>query len=336
MTLSFGLRNAAVLSDLSAAARFGDTLFVGNDETASIYALVRSDNDWKLDQVYPLSSLISLPGGAEDEVDIEALDVHGGYLWLTGSHALVRRKIKDVGKKALRRAYEIERPPNRFVLARIPIVERKGRGVLVSEHHHRRAQQLESGKRSSTLIKWIDEDSLLSPFLELPSKENGFDIEGLAVSEDATWLGLRGPVIRGFAIVLQLHLSGAKRGALKAKKLDDGRRFRKYLLPLSGLGVRDMAVCGDDLLILAGPTMDAAGPAYLVRWKGATRLNDSQVIDRNDLNLVKDLSAQERGEKAEGLAIWSNNQALIVHDNPSPARADRVKGIMQADLVDLT
>ncbi len=40
----------------------------------------------------------------------------------------------------------------------------------------------------------------------IPGKDNGFDIEGLAVREDRLLLGLRGPVLRGHAFVLELSL----------------------------------------------------------------------------------------------------------------------------------
>lgn len=335
MTLSFGARNAAVLSDLSAAARSGDTLFVGNDETASIHALRRKGQLWALDDVYPLKSLLSLPGGSNDEVDIEALAVHGGYLWVTGSHSLVRKRADEGGKKALRRLGEIDRRPNRFVLARIPIEEKKGKATLVAQDDNRRSEQLESGKRSSALIKWVEDDSLLKPFLDFPAKENGFDIEGLEVANGATWLGLRGPVIRGHAAILQMYLTGAKRGALKARKLEDGRRFRKYLLPLDGLGVRDLAACGDDMLILAGPTMTADGPAAIYRWSGAIGLSDSQVVDEDRISMVADLSVPGRQDKAEALALWDSNTALVLHDSPSPGRIDLRTGSVQADLISL-
>ena len=38
-----------------------------------------------------------------------------------------------------------------------------------------------------------------------------------------------------------------------------GLPYRKHLLELGGLGIRDLCVDGDDLLILAGPTMDLDG-----------------------------------------------------------------------------
>ena len=45
--------------------------------------------------------------------------------------------------------------------------------------------------------------------------------------------------------------------------------YRKHLLRLGGLGVRDLCPHGQDLLVLAGPTMDLDGPVHVFRWHGA-------------------------------------------------------------------
>ncbi|MFO0119910.1 MAG: DUF3616 domain-containing protein, partial [Cyanobium sp.] len=51
-------------------------------------------------------------------------------------------------------------------------------------------------------------DPLIAPFLKIPSKENGLDIEGIAARAERLLVGLRGPVLRGIALVLDLHLDG--------------------------------------------------------------------------------------------------------------------------------
>ena len=44
----------------------------------------------------------------------------------------------------------------------------------------------------------------VQPFLGIPSKENGLDIEGITVTESgAVFLGLRGPVVGGRAIIFE-------------------------------------------------------------------------------------------------------------------------------------
>ena len=48
--------------------------------------------------------------------------------------------------------------------------------------------------------------------MRLPSKDNGLDIEGLAVLGNRVYLGLRGPVLRGRAIILELELEESEPG----------------------------------------------------------------------------------------------------------------------------
>ena len=45
--------------------------------------------------------------------------------------------------------------------------------------------------------------------------------------------------------------------------------LRKHFLQLGGLGVRDLHFAGDDLFILAGPTMVLDGDIRLFRWPRA-------------------------------------------------------------------
>ena len=74
----------------------------------------------------------------------------------------------------------------------------------------------------------------------IPSKDNGFDIEGLAVSGNRVFVGLRGPVLRGWSIILELRVKDASAGVLALESLGTaGEPYLKHLLPLDGLGVRE-------------------------------------------------------------------------------------------------
>jgi hypothetical protein len=78
------------------------------------------------------------------------------------------------------------------------------------------------------------------------------------------FLGLRGPVLRGWALLLELQVKETRRGRLKLRKAGpDGARYVKHFLDLAGLGMRELAFDGDALLILAAPTMDLDGPVVL-------------------------------------------------------------------------
>ena len=53
---------------------------------------------------------------------------------------------------------------------------------------------------------------------------------------------------------------------------DSGLLIRKHFLQLDGLGVRDLHFSGDDLYILAGPTMVLNGEIRVFKWPGAKPL----------------------------------------------------------------
>lgn len=92
----------------------------------------------------------------------------------------------------------------------------------------------------------------------MPGKENGLDIEGIAVFHDRLFLGLRGSVIDSHALVLELPLS--KKGKPKLS------RMRRHFLDLGGLGIRDLVRDGDRLLVLAGPVNGTRSPFQLHAW----------------------------------------------------------------------
>ena len=50
---------------------------------------------------------------------------------------------------------------------------------------------------------------------------------------------------------------------------DSGALLRKHFMQLDGLGVRDLHFSGDDLYILAGPTMVLDGDIRVFKWAGA-------------------------------------------------------------------
>ncbi|MGO7370496.1 DUF3616 domain-containing protein [Rhizobium ruizarguesonis] len=54
----------------------------------------------------------------------------------------------------------------------------------------------------------LEQDAYLQPFRELPSKESGIDIEGLAARGNHVFLGLRGPTIDNYAVLVELTLLG--------------------------------------------------------------------------------------------------------------------------------
>jgi hypothetical protein len=224
-------------------------------------------------QDFPLSELLDLPGGPDDEADLEGMALVDGWLWVAGSHGLKRKNAKP-GKPAADNAKRLAKTPldaNRRLIARLPVewgADGAPRLAKVASDG-RRAARLRGDALDNELTQLLGDDPHIGPFLAIPGKDNGFDIEGLAVDGTRLFLGLRGPVLRGWSCLLEIEVAES-RGELRLAPLDDaGTRVRKHFLPLEGLGVRDLSFHGDDLFILAGPTMVLNGDIRVFRWPGA-------------------------------------------------------------------
>ncbi len=327
----------------------GRTAFLGGDETIeatpTIERLVRDERgDYGGHESFSVSEFFDLPdekakGGQVDEIDIEGLAVAGGYLWLSGSHSSVRKKPKGRSPEDdVARLARLELGSNRLVIGCVPLETRDSASFLVRVDGERRAARYQKDVR-----ELLREDPHLGPFLTpigsgdnapvLPGKDNGFDLEGLAVRPggDGTFvllLGLRGPVLRGWAMVLELSVR-IEEDRLKLEKLSSGLRYRKHFLDLNGLGVRDLTPDGEDLLILAGPTMVLDGPVAAFRWRrlvaeSTTRGDTLTQQGSGALEHVLDVPYGVGCDHGEGLTKVpegaDGREVMIVYDKPSPAR----------------
>ena len=335
-------------TNLSAVRSDGPVVWVAGDETATVERLVADDplrpRRYGDETSFRLADLVDLPGDDPDgEADIEGLARHGHFLWAIGSHALRRRRIKarHSGDDALRRLAKITGQANRQVLARIPVREVEGlptlvRKLVVDGVTHRAAT---FGSHGTDLRDLLADDEHLAAFLPIPSKDNGLDVEGIAVAGERVYLGLRGPVLRGWAVVLEVRpgVDDDAPDRLVLRPFDDGRPYRKHVLRLGGLGVRDLCPHGSDLLVLAGPTMDLDGPVHVFRWHGALVAETPQVVREGQLTREIDLPYGVGVDHAEGIGLVGrpgNERLLVVYDSPSPARLSS-DGCVTADVLPL-
>ncbi len=331
---------------LSGVLQIGSTLWVANDESASVERLTLAGTKAADHVQFALRDFLDLPaeGSADDtpEIDIEGMDAADGYLWVVGSHSRKRCKVEpgEPAARAIKHLARTETEANRFLLARIPLHDDDGLPGLARKNKPRRAQQLRGDAQGNDLTRLLRKDKHLGAFIGLPGKENGFDIEGLAVAGERVFLGLRGPVLRGWAMVLELHPVGdgnrLELGPIDGKK---GPRIRKHFLQLQGLGVRDLCLQGDDLLVLAGPTMSLDGPVRVVRWRGAARCDGPCVVEQGTLEHVLDVPFGDGCDHAEGMALFQPEGArkaslLVVYDSPAPKRQSGASGLL-ADVFDL-
>lgn len=359
--LEFSEQVEELTGGLSAALFVGEDLWVACDELTSVERLSpRGGRGFGGQRSFELQGPLTLPAFGKDdvdqEIDIEGMDFGGGYLWLVGSHSVKRKKVSaekdrdDPDEDNLDKLRKTETEGNRFLLARVPVVrdEQTGESVLrdASPDGSLRAAQLPCTLTDNALTRAVleeDEDGKpdrhLAPWLPLPGKDNGLDIEGLAVVGDKVFLGLRSPVLRGWAVVLELQLEDEGGSELRLKKIGPkGRAYKKHILDLGGLGVRDLCADGRDLLILAGPPLTHDGPVQIFRWSGAASETRETVVWPDEL--VRPLLTIPHGEgvdRAEGMALIPDSNPpslLIVYDAPSEARKSGARAV-RADIFGL-
>jgi Protein of unknown function (DUF3616) len=343
-------RAAETHTNLSAVRQDGRCLWVAGDETATVERLTAElDGSGRVtgygdQRTIALADLVELPAGRDEEADIEGLARSNGWLWAVGSHSLKRRRIKEGhgDAKARKRLATVLREENRHILVRIPLVAGPdGLPEAVAEDGGRTAAVL--GGRGDSLTDLLADDPHLAPFLAIPSKDNGVDIEGIAAvsPEDGErlYIGFRGPVLRGWAVLVEIrpetHPDDPHR--LRLRRIDDQARYRTHFLDLGGLGIRDLCPDGDDLLILTGPTMSLSGPVQVVRWPGAAKVAAPDIVHAHELELVGNLPHGDGEDHAEGIAVLDESHGpgptlLVVYDSPTGERLTEHGGI-HADVI---
>lgn len=196
------------------------------------------------------------------ELDLEGLAWSNKFVFAVGSHSCKRKRVVFFGekkkdqkkkKKNLKRLGTVsnEPGPNRLFRFEIDPDGKIEPGSLIS----------------TSLSDLIGNHPLLQRFQNIPSKENGIDIEGIAADGDETlYVGLRGPVLRGgYVPVPVISLTPDKSESKLRPKLKEMK-----FVHLDGLGIRDIARPrgGSDFFILAGPVGDGPGGYRLYRWDG--------------------------------------------------------------------
>lgn len=333
--------------DLSAVVLTPDKhLWLGSDETTTLERLSQVDAcTFGNHHNFQLADVIDLPASTEDEIDVEGLTYADYYLWLVGSHSTKRKKPKldKKDKKNIKRLATIESEANRYILARIPLVN--GELLKACPHPENPAKQLTAAKlqlteKGNLLMDALESDPHLRPFIlsKIPSKDNGFDIEGMAVCHPKIYLGLRGPVLRGWAIILEIEVEATSATLLNLKKVGtEGQLYKKHFIKLGGLGIRDLCFDGQDLLILAGPTMELDGPVKLFRLKNGLNRSDEGLVWEPEV--VLNIPHGEGKHHAEGVTLFApiaqQPSILVVYDSPSETTlVDGATGVL-ADIFPL-
>ncbi len=240
------------------------------------------------------------------EMDIEGIATQGDTVYVIGSHALKRPRVKTRGKydknRAKFHADEIEAEASRDRLYRFTIDPQGGN----------------TEPQFISLRDIIDNDSVLGTFSAIPSKENGVDIEGIAADGEQLYIGFRGPVLRGNNVpVMKLTFDAPSTNELLYVDLD-------------GRGIRDIARVSDGFLILAGPVGNGPASYQLYHWNGRDVIpgKDRERNDRGKMSLLGELGTPGNG-KAEGLAVLGEEngvyELLVVYDGIENGGAKRFR-----------
>ncbi|MBD2576375.1 DUF3616 domain-containing protein [Oscillatoria sp. FACHB-1406] len=346
LRLRFDSKENQVSDELSAVALTPEgNLWLGSDEGLGIERLSPTEADtfghWRH---FPLSPFFPFLD-PKTEIDVEGLDYADGYLWVVGSHSTKRKKAKGNNEtEDIARLTEIKAEPNRYLLARIPVAN----GELVESYQNAEtsltAAALQRTETSNILIDALATDPHLGTIVRsgLPSKENGLDIEGLAVRGNRIFLGLRGPVLRGWAVILEIEATTSATGVFTLAPLGtNGELYNKHFLELDGLGVRDLCWRGEDLLVLAGPTMEADGALKVFQLRDIGRGLGSTLSsqDSQRLKLLFNLPVVAGADRAEGLTLYPGAEGtealMVVYDSPHTTRKPN-SGEVFADVFQLT
>ena len=280
-------------NNFSGAVIVGGLLLIGSDEIG--FLQVGRDKEGKGARFEKSHEIELAPkqGGEDVEVDVEALAAEKNTVYALGSHSRTRRRIdrpKDAAatyKANVKRFSEPSEPA--------PAAER--------EKLYRFTFDPATGKAAAapkeiSLRAIIDGQPILKPFLASASKENGVDLEGLAVDGVTLFAGFRGPVLRhGFAPVLKFTFDAPKAAAL-------------VFVPLDGRGIRDLAKVADGILVLAGPVGDSDQSHRLYRWNGQDCIPGTDGPG-GKLEYLGEVPTQSGG-KAEALVVNSTEADAYV------------------------
>lgn len=371
--LEFEKEGKGIAKSLSAFVRLGDSIFAAGDEGVDLARLKEFDDGtcFKLKELINLSNWFDLPipplkeqTKQVMEVDLEGMDFDytNQLLWMVGSHSLKRGKANAMfdTKRNLELLGEVNRDANRFFLGCVSLHKNKNNQFRLSpgeSDNNTRAAQLRCDATTSELLDEIRHDTLFTCFCDkndgIPGKDNGIDIEGLACAPNARVLiGMRGPVLRGIAIILELaperiNSPNTKADLLQLTKIGPtGLKYRRHFLDLAGHGIRDLCWDGDDLLILAGPTTGLDSPPLVFRWKAAIKALGKMSGDEEKFIWRSEdmLSQQSLGstwkqieagaDHAEAIALFDKKRLMIGYDSPSTKRFHKPASVI-VDIVDL-
>ena len=272
-------------NDISAIAYTGKMLIFGSDEGVHIQLLDTLNNKENFLAFHARPELIKLLD-SQTEIDIEGMAWAQDTLYVVGSHSLKRQKLKP-NLKTLK---------NRVRIANVQIEE--SRNHLFRIKYDDEKMQFESRIRRINLKNILTSDPILNRFCNIPGKENGIDIEGIAVDENQMlYLGFRSPVLRNnFVPVLVFSFV-------------DPTRYSLLFINLNGDGIRDITKVKDGFLLISGPAGDRKGSYQIYFWDGVDGIPGIDKTPSKPVSLG--VIPTSPGAKPEGLAVTEETNSYF-------------------------
>ena len=174
----------------------GPFLVLSADEGFTIQVLKRvSDTEYQAKEARNIQLATEQEG---KELDIEAIAWGKKYVYAIGSHAIARQTVHAETWTAEQNTHRLQTLSIESTREGLYRFQLDDQGELIRPSLAR-----------ISLKPLLSTETILRPFQMIPSKENGIDIEGLAVEGDQTlYIGFRGPVLRdNFVPVLLVSLA---------------------------------------------------------------------------------------------------------------------------------
>lgn len=322
-------------TEISSSLATEDNLWLSYDEDAGIERLTKTERGYGYHKHYELFDFFDLPA-EKGEADMEALAYQEPFLWFCGSMSLKRDSpdSDDSLEEQLDDLSDIDIEENRFSLGCIPCIKKDGSYELLKEAEYNgkkiKPLILRGGTKSTELHNALMLDEHLEKFMHIPCKDNGFDIEGLAVHNERIFIGLRGPVLNGYAVILEIACKEFDGELLLSKRPDEERLYRKHFIDLRGMGIRELNITKNgDLYLLAGPTMDLDGTISIYKIKDGLPDQYSSVIHNPErlFDVARGAELAHGADKAEGMAFIDDKKILITYDSPVKDRLEGDTGV---------
>lgn len=287
--------------DLSALALLNDghTLVLGSDEGVAVQVFQRDgENRFALLQAIPLLD------DDDEEVDVEGAACEGHTVVILGSHSRKRSRVKPD------KTYEENRQ-------RLTMNKREKSREILFRFQLNPDGELDSEIEPTSLRDFFEQNKILEDFLGIPSKENGIDLEAVALKDGRVFVGFRGPVLRdGYVPVLDFDFEEPEEANL---------RFAN----LGGRGFRDLIAVDGGFLLIGGPVGDAPVSYELYFWNGEDCVPGTDVPLPTLPEPLGTIPLPSTEAKPEGLTVLSETDShfdvLIVFDGIAEDNAGRYR-----------